>query len=388
MSQGHRALLVVLAGNMLLDALEVSVLLPALPVAAAELGVGVVGAQWLMSGFAAGFAVFLLVGPAIGARWGRRVPYASALAVFAIASVVGALTGSFAVLVASRVVKGACAALTAPVGLGIIGDAFPQGRARSRAVGVYSLFGAVGFTAGLLFSGLVSLAGWRWVLAFTTPVAVVLAVAASRVIPGGAPAVPARRGRRVLPGTFVRAAVGAAALNGTYLGFLLLTTFTLQRDLGWQPWQVALGLLPACVPLAVSAPLVRGLLARVAPGRLIAAGTLAATVAYALSLVPTERTSYAGDILPGLLLIAAAFVLSFAAFNAGALAGIDPVDRPVAVSRYQCGVQCGAVVALVLTAVLREHTGSDRPALLLLTVCGALSVAVAVLGNPHTEDRR
>src|SRR4051794_27233839 len=141
---------------MLLDAVEVSVVLPALAPVRTAFGLSPVGGQWLLSGFALGFAALLLPGPWLAARWGRRRGYLAAMVVFVLASVLGGLTGSVAVLIASRVVKGGCAALTAPAGLAIITTAVPEGAPRRRALAGYTLAGAAGFTAGLLLSGVLA----------------------------------------------------------------------------------------------------------------------------------------------------------------------------------------------------------------------------------------
>ncbi|MDX2405986.1 MFS transporter [Streptomyces microflavus] len=158
----HRSLLVVLSGNMLLDAIEVSVVLVALPSIGTDLGLTLWSVQWLMSGFALGFAVMLLLGPVLSGRWGMRRVYLAAMLLFALASLVGGLSDNTALLIASRVVKGACAALTAPAGLALISTTFPSGPQQRRAVSVYSLFGAAGFTAGLLLAGALAGDSWRW----------------------------------------------------------------------------------------------------------------------------------------------------------------------------------------------------------------------------------
>jgi MFS family permease len=386
----HRALLFVLAGNMLIDALEVSIVLPALPSISRDFGLTIGGAHWLMTGFAAGFAATLLAGTALTGRWGRRRLYLVALLVFAAASVAGGLTGSVAVLIAIRVVKGACAALTAPTGLAIIGDTF-SGTARGPAISVYTLFGAAGFTVGLLLSGALTLMSWRWVLIFTAPVALLLMIFAARLIPadvGGSFAVPRLRKRLLTNWPLVRAAAGAGLLNGTYLGLLLLTTFALQERLGWRPWQAALAFLPACLPLAVSAPLAGLLIARFDLTRLITLGALAAAAGYALRFASPVPDSYVLGILPTLVLVGAAFVLSFAALNTRALDRVADRDRPVAVTMYQFAVQCGAVLILGLVAMLRANSATDRPALFVLALGGALAFTVALTGIPVTRRFR
>ncbi|MEU9158222.1 MFS transporter [Streptomyces sp. NPDC048417] len=177
-------LLLVLAGNMLIDALEVSVAVVALPAIGTDLGAAPTVTQWAMTGFAAGFGGLLLFGARVVTLLGRRRVYLAALLAFAAASVLSALAQDPWLLLATRLTKGFCAALTAPTGLAIITSTFPEGRPRSRAVSVYTLFGAGGFTAGLILSGWLTEASWRWAFASPAPVVLLLFGFGLRLIPG------------------------------------------------------------------------------------------------------------------------------------------------------------------------------------------------------------
>ncbi|MEU4805709.1 MFS transporter [Actinosynnema sp. NPDC023587] len=416
-------LLLVLAANMLIDAIEVSALIVAAPPVAAGVGLAPDAAHWPVTGFALGFGGLLLAGGRAVALLGRRRVYLGALAVFAAASVVAALAGDPATLVAARVVKGACAALTAPTGLAILGAAFPAGPARDRAVSVYALCGGAGFAAGLLLSGVLSTADWRWALAAPAPVVLVLAVAGARLIPADEPA----DGRSDLPGSLllagaltalavgvgsalplpwlsaalvlaagfavverraahplvplavlrdralVRAAIAAAAMNGVNVGLLLLLSLRWQGE-GWSPLTTALALLPAGLPLVVAAPFSGRLVRRVGTRRLIAAGALAPAVGCALLLRPGAVADYPFGVLPALLLVAAGFVLAFAALNATALSGAGPAERAATGGAYQTAVQSGAVVvpALVVTA--------GDGAVAVLTAVAAVGAAAGLAG--------
>lgn len=374
-------LLFVLSGNMVLDAVEVSVVLVALPSIAADLGLSVWAAQWLMSGFALGFATVLLLGPRLTARWGLRRCYLAALLVFAAASVVGGLSDTVWVLVVSRLVKGGCAALTAPAGLALIATTFPEGPRLRRAVSVYSLFGAVGFTLGLLLSGLLTPLSWHLTFLFPAPVALALLAWGLRIVPHTARRKPPRFTAELLRnGGLLRATLGAATLNGTYAALLLLTTFQAAYRFGWLPWQLALALLPACVPLAVSVPFAGRLTARFGTAGPIAAGAAAAFAGQLLLLTRPHPRSYALGLLPALLLVGTAFVLSFAALNLQATRGLTAEARSAAVPLYQTGVQLGGVVMLPLVAALLTHTSGYRPALLAIALAGAAGVVVALTG--------
>lgn len=303
-SAGHTwALLLVLSGNMVLDATEVSLVLVALPAIGNDLGLSLLTVQGLMSGFALGFAALLTTGPRLAARFGRRRVYFAAMLGFALASVAGGLADGPALLIATRVVKGACAALTAPMGLAIIGTAYPEGPERRRAVSVYSAFGAAGFTAGLLVSGALLEAGWRWIFLLPAPVTLVLLLWGLRLVPHEAtvrpPASASDRAGPPAPGpsgrdrVLLRTGLGAATLNGTYQGLLFLLTFQMQGRLALSPWTSALALLPACVPLAVSVPFAGSLVRRHGTGRLIALGAAAPLLGYLLAVwrPPRTRTS-------------------------------------------------------------------------------------------------
>ncbi|MEV6073833.1 MFS transporter [Streptomyces sp. NPDC052069] len=391
------ALLFVLSGNMVLDAIEVSVVLVALPTIGTDLGMGLMTVQWLMSGFALGFAALLLLGPRVHARWGRRRAYLGAMLLFAVASVVGGLADGEGLLIATRVVKGFCAALTAPTGLAIISTTFREGPQQRRAVSVYSLFGAAGFTAGVLLSAALLESSWRWTFLFPAPVAVVLLLLGARLIPedtgAGAPGPvpegrPAEAGPRpksgaaalLRDGPLVRSALGAATLNGTYAGLLLLITFQIQRQLAWSPWQCALALLPACVPLAVAVPFAGRLVGRFGTAGLIALGALAPFLGHVLYLWRADAGAYWTGMLPVLLLVETGFVLSFAALNMQSTSTVRPADRALAVPLYQTGVQLGAVLTLPLVALLMTSYDSYRPAVALITAVGAAGLLTALTG--------
>lgn len=443
-------LLFVLAGNMLIDALEVSAMIVAMPAAGKALGLSLTGAQWLITGFAVGFGGLILFGGRLVELLGRRRVYLWALLGFAAASLAGGLTDEPAVLVATRILKGFFAALTAPTGLAIIASEFPAGRSRERAVSVYTLFGGSGFAAGLVLSGLLTAVSWRWTVAFPAPIVLVLFAFAVRLIPRGpAPSAPppgtprrfdvpgalaltgalvclvqgivsvpahgwldARaagpltlavvlvallvaaertaprpliQGRLLRNRTLLRSMAGAAALNGVNLGLLLILTARLQTGLGWSPPRTALALLPASVPLAVTALLSRKLIARYGTARLIALGALGPVLGAALCLRHPVPERYVTDVLPALLLVGAGFVLAFAALNTQATSRLAAVDRAAAIGLYQSAVQVAAVVVPALAAALAVGRSDDRAAFLLVT---AVAVAGLLAGLSGLRDGR
>ncbi|WP_205717836.1 MFS transporter [Actinomadura soli] len=395
-SPAGRGLLFVLSGTMLLDALEVSTAAVTLPPISDDLGLPPVSSHWLISGFALAFGGLIPVAGRVVARVGSRRPYLTALLVFAAASVAGGLAGDGPLLMATRVVKGACAAFTAPIGLAIIAAAFREGTARGRAMSVYALFGAGGFTCGLVVSGvLTTVLGWRWTLAAPAPAALALFLAGLRLVPrdAGAPGgVMAEKtgtaGREEGPaavlarGRLLRSCLGAATLNGSFWGLLLVGSLHLQVVAGWTALQTALAFVPATVLLLVSVPYSGRLAERYGPARLIAVGAAAPPIGYALLLRLDGTPSYTVDILPTVLLVGAGYVLCFAALHIQATTGVPDSRKGLVSGVYQSSVQLGGALAVWLTALAApaDPVPGHHAAVGLITGVGTLGFLVALAG--------
>jgi MFS family permease len=379
-----RRLLLVLSGNMLLDALEVSTMMVAAPAVATGLGLSrVQSSHWLITAFALGFAAVLPAGPALVSRFGRRRVYLAALAGFAIASLAAVAAGSLLALALVRVVKGACVALTAPTGLSIIAATWPEGPSRRRAMRIYAIVGGSGFTLGLLFSGLLAGLDWRAVLVFPAPVATLLLVLAAGTVPSTAAGrrVPHQRSRKALlvRAPLLRSALGAATLNGTYWGCLFLLAVQLEQVRGFSPLLTALALLPASVPLSLSWWLLPPLEGRIAPGRLIALGAALSGLGYLLLLPDPGTGRYVTTVLPSLILIGAGFVLGFSALHLQATAGLSGPALTLTGTAYQTAVQLGGALTLLVVATLTSAATPD-PGMVAVCLISAVGLLTALTG--------
>src|SRR5215213_2228779 len=186
-------LMAILCGVLFLDGLDVSMVGMALPSIESDLGLSTSQLQWIVSGYVLGYGGFLLLGGRSADLLGRRRMLLAGLAVFTVASAVGGLVDDGTLLVATRFLKGAAAAFTAPAGLSIITTRFAEGPERNRALSIYTATGASGFSLGLVFGGLMTELGWRWTFLLPVPVAVALLIAAPRVLAKDAPVAPGVR---------------------------------------------------------------------------------------------------------------------------------------------------------------------------------------------------
>lgn len=144
------AALVVLCAAEFVNVLGVTVLVVALPSIGRSLELSAAGLQWVASAYALFFGGFLIVCGRAADLYGRRRIFIAGLSAFAAASLTSGLAGSGTMLILARGAQGLSAALVVPAALAMVSEIFPEGRARDRAVGVWTAVAAGGGAAGYL----------------------------------------------------------------------------------------------------------------------------------------------------------------------------------------------------------------------------------------------
>ncbi|WP_371478031.1 MFS transporter [Kitasatospora sp. NBC_00315] len=415
--------LVVLCTAMFLDALDVSMVGVALPSIGTDLNLSTSALQWVVSGYVLGYGGLLLLGGRAADLLGRRRVFLVALAVFAAASLLGGLVDNGGLLIGARFLKGVSAAFTAPAALSIITTTFPEGPARNRALSIFTTCGASGFSLGLVLSGLLTSAGWRWTFLMPVPVALLALVFAARVLPrqpreqhsGGYDVAGAVTGTAsvlllvftvteaqgagwlglrtvgslvvaaLLAASFIlielrtahplvrlgifrnggvaRANLVAGTLMGSYAGFQFIVTLYLQRLLGWSALEMAFGLLPAGALVALSATRMGAVVDRFGTSRLLPIGTLALLLGYALFLRLDEHSGYLALVLPSMILLGVGFALAFPSVNIAATNGVADEEQGLASGLVNTAMQVGsAIVLAVVTAVITAGSGGGHSA--------------------------
>jgi MFS family permease len=436
--------LFVLCGALFLDALDVSMVGVALPAIRSSLGLSTSSLQWVVSAYVLGYGGLLLLGGRAADLLGRRRVFLWALATFAVASLLGGLVSTPALLIAARFVKGVAAAVTAPAGLSLLTTTFHEGPMRNRAISIYSAFGASGFSLGLVLSGLLTEVSWRWTLLVPAPVALATLVAAILVVPRGERA--DRRNRRFdVPGalavtggmlllvftvvsaqeagwasartigSFVsvaallaafvmierrskdplvrlnmfasgpltRANIGAVTLFGSYVSFQFLVTQYLQSLAHWSALSTALAFLPAGLIVALLSTRMSYIIGRFGPAKITVAAFTSLVAGYAWFLRVGVHPDYPVVILPTVLLIGIAFGLGFTALSLAATAGVADREQGIAASLFQTSFQVGGAVVLAVVTAVVDAGGANHtisPQATLGAYRPALAVIAAVAG--------
>jgi EmrB/QacA subfamily drug resistance transporter len=407
------AVLALLGVAQLMVVLDATIVNIALPSAQRSLHFSTDSRQWVVTAYALAFGSLLLLGGKLGDLFGRKWTFIAGLAGFSLASALGGLAQSFAMLVAARALQGMFGALLAPSALSLLTVTFADSPDRPKAFGIFGAIAGGGASVGLLLGGALTQAlSWRWCLYVNLVIAVPTALVAFRLlqnhadphrpkidIPGvlagslglfalvygfsnaethswSAPvtiialaasvvllvsfvAIERRVDHPLLPLHIIwnRARGGAYASivlagSGVFGVFLFLTYF-MQDNLGFTPLATGVAFLPmtALIVLASTTAQTK-ILPRTGAKPLIVTGMTLGLISMLLLTRLTPSSSYAGDVLPSLLILGLGMGTIFAPAFGTATLGVDGREAGVASAMVNTSQQVGGSVGTALLSTL------------------------------------
>ena len=406
-------ILAVLGLAQLMVVLDATIVNIGLPSAQADLGFSDESRQWVITAYALAFGSLLLVGGRVSDYFGRKRTLIAGLLGFAGASALGGAAPSFEVLVGARALQGAFGALLAPAALSLLTTTFTDAGERARAFGVYGAIAGGGGAVGLLLGGILTeYLTWRWNMYVNLFFAIPAAIGAALLlvnqltdrkvrmdIPG---AITASTGLFALVFGFSRAetdgwtaavtlvslALGVILLGifillerrvanpmlplrvvtdrtrgGSYLavgivgasmfGVFLFLTYYLQQTLGFSPVTTGVAFLPMIAGLMISAMSASTkLLPRFGPRPIVPTGMVIAMSGMIFLTGVEVDSSYAANVLPGLLLLGFGFGLIIAPSMASATLGVRTSDSGVASAMVNTSQQVGGSIGTALLSTI------------------------------------
>src|SRR3954447_4656136 len=155
----------------------------ALPAIGRDFDAGVASLQWVVNAYTLTLAGLLLLGGALGDRFGRRRIFTIGTIWFAAASLLCGLAPNTNMLILARALQGVGAALLTPGSLAILQASFVEDD-RSKAIGAWSGLGGISTAIGPFLGGwLISAVSWRLVFFINLPLAAVVVAISARHVP-------------------------------------------------------------------------------------------------------------------------------------------------------------------------------------------------------------
>ena len=170
--------------SLLVVGMDVTIVNVALPAIQRDLRATVSGLQWILDAYTLVVASLLMLAGSVSDRVGRRRVFQVGLFVFIAGSLLCSLAHSIGQLIGFRALQGLGASMLNPVALSIIANAFPEPRARARAVGVWGAVAGASLALGPLIGGaLTQSVGWRSIFWINLPICLTAVALTARFVP-------------------------------------------------------------------------------------------------------------------------------------------------------------------------------------------------------------
>ncbi|OZD08216.1 MFS transporter [Rhodococcus sp. 06-235-1A] len=394
----------------MLDATVVNIALPAI---GRDLGAGVTGLQWTLSGYTLALASLILLGGSLGDRLGRRRVFIWGTVWFAAASVLCGLAPSIEVLIAARLLQGVGAALLTPGSLALI-SASIKAEDRGAAIGLWSGLGGVASAIGPLLGGwLVDAVGWRAVFLINIPLAVVVVSVAAKHVPESRD--PHASGRLDVPGAvtvavalglltyglieshtvalvlgvvavgvfvaierrshdplvppslfasrvFLAANLVTFAVYAALGGVFFLLVLQLQFAVGYSPISAGVSTLPITALMLVLSARAGRVAGRIGPRIPMTVGPLLSALGLVLMLRIGPGSSYVTDILPAVVVFGLGLSALVAPLTAAVLGAVSTDRAGIASGVNNAVARTSQLLAVAALPALAGIAGSDYSA--------------------------
>jgi len=259
--------LIALAFGVAMIILDATVVNVAIPTIVKDLGLTTNDAEWVTASYSLVFASLLILAGRFADRFGRRLIFVIGAIVFVVASVLVAMSGNSAEIIAARALQGLGAALMLPSSLSIINAVF-VGKARAAAFAVWgATIGGMAALGPLVGGWLTTYASWHWAFLINVPIGIAVLIGVFVFVPETKETTMAK-GTDVaglLLSTLGLLGIVFGLIEGQRYGWLLSTT---PFSIGGLTWDG--GLSPAFVGLVLGIACLVGLV--VVESRRIAAG--------------------------------------------------------------------------------------------------------------------
>lgn len=177
----NRILLLLFVG-VFMGALDIGIIGPALPAIEGYFKVDPRLASWTFISYILFFMVGTPLMAKLSDRYGRRDIYILDITLFALGSVITAISPSYPLLILGRSIQGFGAGGIFPVASAFIGDTFPP-ESRGKALGIIGSVFGFSSIAGPILAGFILPYGWQWLFLINIPIAATIVVGGFLILP-------------------------------------------------------------------------------------------------------------------------------------------------------------------------------------------------------------
>ena len=176
-------ILALLFVGVLMGALDISIVGPAIPAIEKSINVDKQLMSWIFSIYVLANLVGISLMAKLSDLYGRRIIYIISLSIFATGSLIVALSHNFDILLTGRAIQGFGASGIFPVASAVVGDVYPPEK-RGRVLGMIGAVFGLAFIIGPVIAGLVlKFFVWNDLFFINLPIALILIYFSNKVLP-------------------------------------------------------------------------------------------------------------------------------------------------------------------------------------------------------------
>jgi EmrB/QacA subfamily drug resistance transporter len=178
----NKKLLALLFTGVLMGALDIAIIGPALPAIRNEFNVSMRDASWVFNIYLLLHLISSPVMAKLSDTYGRRKIYIIDVLIFALGSLIIVVSPDFNILLLGRAIQGFGAGGIFPVASAVIGDSYPKEK-QGIALGLIGTVFGLAFILGPIIGGVLLMFDWRWIFAVNLPIAAGIVIFALILIP-------------------------------------------------------------------------------------------------------------------------------------------------------------------------------------------------------------
>jgi len=384
----------------------------ALPAIEKAFQVDVTTAQWVITGYVLVFGVFIVTAGRLADMFGRRRIFFIGMTIFALFSLIGALSTDVWMLLISRAIMGIGGSMVWPAMLGITFSLIPEDKA-ALAGGLILGFAGIGNAMGPMLGGaFTEYLSWRWIFYINVPVAIIAILVTLSAVPkdqvddiektvdypgimtlslglfgflllldigadlgwlspvvlgllGLAVAalciffmVERRAGPKALVpkeimenDAFKTSIAVILTINVIYFASLFYLPQFMVKELKFSPAQAGVGLLPILAMFAVTSFIAGQLFNRFGPKLMVTIGSGCLTLGILILSFLDASTTYAG-LVPGMMILGIGLGFFFSSITTVGITSVDPSQSSLAGAILYMFQNAGGAIGLGLNTAI------------------------------------
>ncbi|MEL7223675.1 MAG: MFS transporter [Cyanobacteria bacterium J06576_12] len=328
-------------------------------------------------------ACLVLPAGTLGDRYGRKRVFTAGLAIFIVASALVGLSLNGQIAIAGRLLQGIGAAAILPTSLAILSEAYPNPKARAKAIGIWSGVSGLALIIGPALGGiLVDTFGWRSIFFLNIPLGALTLWLTHKSVSTRRQHRFSRLSLKLLrQRSLITVVVTNALLFFTLVSLLFLFSLFLQQVQGYSAIETGLRFLPLNIAFILASLLSGHFAARIGKRSAITAGFVIAGVGV-LTLTQIQPDILYRDLVWRLVTVGFGVGFTLSPLTAAGMDSAPPGQAGTVAALLNTSTRLGGALGVAMQGGIHIHTAAWMSAIALFTAASLSARYLPAVAKP------